>query len=306
MLYIANNVLTLQHLKFIKMKKVVLVLLVASLFGSCVSKKKYATLEDEYNASQKEIVNLKGNLQKCLVDKSSNASRATSLEEQIALLKQQNEHLSETSKSALKQVENLTVLTQSASDNIKSVISQLSEKDKYINGIRAAMTRKDSINLALAFSLKRELADGIQDKDIQVNVEKTVVYIELSDKLLFTSGSANVLPKAKEILGKVATVIKGRPDMEVMVEGHTDNVAIKTQCIKDNWDLSTKRATSVLRVLQNEYGIDPKRLIAAGRSEFVPLASNDTVEGRAKNRRTRIIILPKLDQFFDILEQKPQ
>ena len=288
------------------MKKIILLVLISSLLGSCVSNKKYLALEDEYNASQKEIVNLKGNLQKCLVDKSSNASRAASLEEQIALLKQQNEHLSETSKYALKQVENLTVLTQSASDNIKSVISQLSEKDKYINGIRAAMTRKDSINLALAFSLKRELADGIQDKDIQVNVEKTVVYIELSDKLLFTSGSANVLPKAKEILGKVATVIKGRPDMEVMVEGHTDNVAIKTQCIKDNWDLSTKRATSVLRVLQNEYGIDPKRLIAAGRSEFVPLASNDTVEGRAKNRRTRIIILPKLDQFFDILEQKPQ
>jgi len=288
------------------MKKIVLVILVASLFGSCVSKKKYATLEEEYNASQQEIVNLKGNLQKCLVAKNENHSRVTSLEEQIALLRQQNEHLTETNKSALKQVENLTVLTQSASDNIKSVISQLSEKDKYINGIREAMTRKDSINLAIAFHLKRELADGIQDKDIQINVEKTVVYIELSDKLLFSSGSANVLPKAKQILGKVATVVKGRPDMEVMVEGHTDNVSIKTQCIEDNWDLSTKRATSVLRVLQNEYGIDPKRLIAAGRSEYVPIASNDTVEGRAKNRRTRIIILPKLDQFFDILEQKPE
>lgn len=288
------------------MKKIVLVVLVASLFASCVSKKKYASLEDEYNASQQQIVTLKGNLQKCLVAKNENHSRVTSLEEQIALLKQQNEHLSETNKSALKQVENLTVLTQSASDNIKNVISQLSEKDKYINGIREAMSRKDSINLAIAFNLKRELADGIQDKDIQINVEKTVVYIELSDKLLFSSGSANVLPKAKEILGKVATVIKGRPDMEVMVEGHTDNVAIKTQCIEDNWDLSTKRATSVLRVLQKDYGINPKRLIAAGRSEYVPIASNDTVEGRARNRRTRIIILPKLDQFFDILEQKPQ
>jgi chemotaxis protein MotB len=288
------------------MKKVILLVLVASIFGSCVSKKKYASLEEEYNASQQEIVNLKGNLQKCLVEKSNNNAKVSSLEEQLALLKQQNDHLKETNKSTLKQVENLTVLTQSASDNIKSVISQLSEKDKYINGIRDAMTKKDSLNLAIAFHLKRELADGIQDEDIQINVEKTVVYIELSDKLLFTSGSANVLPKAKEILGKVATVIKGRPDMEVMVEGHTDNVAIKTQCIKDNWDLSTKRATSVLRVLQNDYGIDPKRLVAAGRSEYVPLDSNDTVEGRARNRRTRIIILPKLDQFFDILEQKPQ
>ncbi|HFS68234.1 MAG TPA: hypothetical protein ENK67_08485 [Flavobacteriia bacterium] len=288
------------------MKKIVLLLFVVSVLSSCVSKKKYATLEEEYNASQQEIVNLKGNLQKCLVAKSENSTKVSSLEEQIALLKQQNEHLNQTSKSALKQVENLTVLTQSASDNIKNVISQLSEKDKYINGIREAMTKKDSLNLAIAFSLKRELADGIQDKDIQINVEKTVVYIELSDKLLFRSGSANVLPKAKQILGKVATVVKNRPDMEVMVEGHTDNVAIKTQCIKDNWDLSTKRATSVLRVLQNDFGISPKRLIAAGRSEYVPIASNDTVEGRSRNRRTRIIILPKLDQFFDILEQKPE
>ncbi len=288
------------------MKKIFLLLLVVSFFSSCVSKKKYATLEEEYNATQQALVNTKGNLQKCLVDKSTKASRVSALEEQIAMLKQQNNHLTETNKSALKQVENLTVLTQSASDNIKSVISQLSEKDKYINGIREAMTKKDSINLAIAFHLKRELSDGIQDEDIQINVEKTVVYIELSDRLLFTSGSSTVLPKAKEILGKVATVVKNRPDMEVMVEGHTDNVAIKTQCIKDNWDLSTKRATSVLRVLQNDYGINPKRLIAAGRSEFVPLASNDTVEGRSRNRRTRIIILPKLDQFFDILEQKPE
>ncbi len=287
------------------MKKAILIIVSVFLFSSCISKKKYADLQVQLDDTNQSLVNAKANLQKCLVEKSDKTSRVASLEEQIALLKQQNEHLTQSNNNALKQVENLTVLTQSASDNIKSVISQLSEKDKYINGIREAMTRKDSINLAVAFHLKRELADGIQDQDIQIDVEKTVVYISLSDKLLFTSGGSTVLPKAKEILGKVATVVKNRPDMEVMVEGHTDNVAISTQCIQDNWDLSTKRATSVLRVLQNDYGIDPKRLIAAGRSEYVPLESNDTVEGRARNRRTRIIILPKLDQFFDILEQKP-
>ncbi len=287
------------------MKKAILIVVSVFLFSSCISKKKYADLQVQLDDTNQSLVNAKANLQKCLVEKSDKTSRVASLEEQIAMLKQQNEHLTQSNNNALKQVENLTVLTQSASDNIKSVISQLSEKDKYINGIREAMTRKDSINLAVAFHLKRELADGIQDQDIQIDVEKTVVYISLSDKLLFTSGGSTVLPKAKEILGKVATVVKNRPDMEVMVEGHTDNVAISTQCIQDNWDLSTKRATSVLRVLQNDYNIDPKRLIAAGRSEYVPLESNDTVEGRARNRRTRIIILPKLDQFFDILEQKP-
>ncbi len=288
------------------MKKVILIVVSVFLFSSCVSKKKYADLQTQLDDTNQSLVNAKANLQKCLVEKSDKTSRVLSLEEQIAMLKQQNEHLTQSNNNALKQVENLTVLTQSASDNIKSVISQLSEKDKYINGIRDAMTRKDSINLAVAFHLKRELADGIQDQDIQIDVEKTVVYISLSDKLLFTSGGSTVLPKAKEILGKVATVVKNRPDMEVMVEGHTDNVGISTQCIKDNWDLSTKRATSVLRVLQNDYGINPERLIASGRSEYVPLESNDTVQGRARNRRTRIIILPKLDQFFDILEQKPE
>jgi chemotaxis protein MotB len=288
------------------MKKLIFAVLLPLLFTSCISKKQYADLETRFDASQQELTNTKANLQKCLISKTDRSGRVIALEEQLAMMKQQNQGLKETNKQSLKQVENLTVLTQSASNNIKDVISQLSEKDKYINGIRSAMTQKDSINLALAFHLKRELSAGIQDEDIQIDVEKTVVYISLSDKLLFTSGGSTVLPRAKQILGKVATVVSSRPDMEVMVEGHTDNVAISSGCIKDNWDLSVKRATAVLRVLQNDYGISPSRLVAAGRSEFVPLASNDTSEGRSRNRRTRIVILPKLDQFFDILEQKPE
>ncbi len=275
------------------MKKIIFgTLMLTLLLTSCVSNKKYADLEAQHNQTKQELVDAKADLQKCLVDK-------TYLEEQNASLKEDKAR-------SLQQVENLTVLTQSSSDNIKEVIAQLSEKDKYINGIRDAMTKKDSINLALAFQLKKDLAAGIQDEDIQIDVEKTVVYISIADKLLFKSGSATVSDRAKEVLGKVATVVNGRPEMEVQVEGYTDNVPINTECMKDNWDLSVARATSVVRILQGDFAVDPGRLIAAGRSEYVPLETNDTAEGRSTNRRTRIVILPKLEEFFEILEQKPE
>lgn len=275
------------------MKKVFFTVLILSIvLSSCVSQKKYADLETQYGVTKQDLVDAKADLQSCLLEKDH--------------LTELNKSLKDDKARSLQQVENLTVLTQSSSDNIKQVIAQLSEKDKYINGIRAAMTKKDSINLALAFQLKKDLADGIQDEDIQINVEKTVVYISIADKLLFKSGSAVVSEKAKAVLGKVATVISSKPDMEVQVEGYTDNVPISTNCMKDNWDLSVSRATSVVRVLQNDFNIQPGRLIAAGRSEYVPLETNDTAEGRSTNRRTRIVILPKLDQFFDILEQKPE
>ena len=247
-------------------------------------------------AEVKELVDVKANLQKCLVEKEKEDAQVFALKEQVKYLKQDK-------KTALKQVENLTVLTQSSSDNIKSVISQLSEKDKYINGIRKAMTQKDSINLAIKYHLTKNLTDGIQDEDIEVNVEKTVVFISISDKLLFKSGSYNVTDKAYNVLEKIAKVIKGQPEMEVMIEGHTDSKPIKTEFLQDNWDLSAKRATSITRILQYKYGVKPERLIAAGRSQYVPLAPNDTAENMSKNRRTKIIIMPKLNQFFDLLEQ---
>jgi len=275
------------------MKKLLFITITMSvLLSSCVSTKKYTDLESQYGKTKQDLVDAKADLQSCLIEKDHLASLNVSLKEDKA--------------RSLQQVENLTVLTQSSSDNIKEIITQLSEKDKYINGIRSAMTKKDSINLALAFQLKRDLADGIQDEDIQIEVEKTVVYISIADKMLFKSGSAVVSDRAKEILGKVATVVNSKPEMEVQVEGYTDNVSINTKCMKDNWDLSVARATAVVRVLQNDYAVAPGRLIAAGRSEYVPLASNDTESGKSINRRTRIVILPKLDQFFDILEQKPE
>jgi len=253
-------------------------------------------LQSKHDSTQQELLATKASLQKCLIEKEKNETKTMSLAQQVQSL--------EVDKStALKQVENLTILTQSSSDNIKKVISQLSEKDKYINGIRKAMTQKDSINLAIKYHLTKNLTDGIQDKDIEVNVEKTVVFISISDKLLFKSGSYNITENAYTVLEKIAKVIKDQPGMDVLIEGHTDSTPIKREIIQDNWDLSALRATSIVRVLQYKYGVKPQRLTAAGRSQYIPIAENDTPENKAKNRRTKIIIMPKLNQFFDLLEQ---
>ncbi|MCI2228800.1 OmpA family protein [Polaribacter sp. MSW13] len=278
------------------MKKITILLLTVFIVSSCVSKKEYLALETKNQQTEKELLATKTSLQKCLIESEKEDSKVFALTEQVKSLK-------EDKKTALKQVENLTVLTQSSSDNIKNVISQLSEKDKYINGVRKAMTQKDSLNLAIKYHLTKNLTNGIQDEDIEVNVEKTVVFISISDKLLFKSASYNVTEKALPILEKIAKVINDQPEMEVMIEGHTDSKTIKTKFLQDNWDLSAMRATSITRILQYKFGVKPERLIAAGRSQYVPLAPNDTDANRAKNRRTKIIIMPKLNQFFDLLEQ---
>jgi chemotaxis protein MotB len=278
------------------MKKLSFLLLTAVIVSSCVSKKDFVSLQSKHDQAKTELVDIKANLQKCLIESEKESSKVFSLTEQVKYLK-------EDKKTALKQVENLTVLTQSSSNNIKNVISQLSEKDKYINGVRKAMTQKDSLNLAIKFHLTKNLTDGIQDNDIEVNVEKTVVFISISDKLLFKSGSYNVTENAYTVLEKIAKVINGQPQMEVMIEGHTDATPIKRDLIQDNWDLSALRATSITRILQYKYGVKPERLIAAGRSQYIPLVPNDTAENKSKNRRTKIIIMPKLNQLFDLLEQ---
>ena len=279
-------------------KSLLLTITMGVLLSSCVSQKKFTELQGEYDATKQQLADANAKVLECQVEKDKYANKLASLESQ-------NKFLTENNQANIKQIESLTRLSASANDNVKDIVAQLSEKDKYINGIRGAMSRKDSINLALAVNLKSALAKGIQDEDIIVDVEKTVVYVSISDKVLFKSGSSVISPNAKGILDKVATVIAERPEMEVMVEGYTDNVPIKNASTKDNWDLSAHRATAVIRVLQNDFKIDPKRLIAAGRSEYLPIATNDTAEGRSRNRRTRIVILPKLDQFFDVLEEKP-
>ena len=277
------------------MKKVFALIIITSvMLSSCVSQKKYSELEGNYKQTSQDLVDAKADLMKCKIE---GESKVSSLSQQVADLKKDKE-------KSLEFVDNLTVLSKSASDNIKETLAQMGKKDEYIKHIQKAMTRKDSINLALGFQLKKVLKDGFNDEDIQVNVEKTVVYISIADKLLFKSGSATISNEAKRVLGKVAEVIAAQPELEVMVEGYTDNKPISTAGIQDNWDLSVKRSTSVVRVLQNDFNIQPNRLVAAGRSEYKPLESNDTVEGRARNRRTRIVLMPKLDQFFQLLENK--
>jgi len=280
------------------MKKLLAVAIISSiLFSSCVSQKKYTELDNRYKQTSQELVDTKANLMKCLVERDKSDFKVTTLESRIAELQQDKA-------KGLEQVGDLTVLTKAASENIKETLAQLSKKDEYIKHIQKALTAKDSLNLALAVNLKSVLKNGLDDEDIEINVEKTVVYISIADKLLFKSGSHIVSDKAKTVLGKVAQVVAAKPNVEVMVEGYTDSNPINTECINDNWDLSVKRATSVVRVLQNDHKIDPKRLVAAGRSEFLPLDTNKTPEGRSKNRRTRIVLIPKLDQFFTILEEK--
>jgi len=286
-----------------------------SLLSSCVSKKSFLLLQSEIDSVNQELgkcgEDLNAQMTKynnCADEKRALQSELKNLkntmalrEEQIGDLKGQVTDARSVRDKQLTQVGDLTVLSQAANDNIKETLSQLESKDKYINLLQAAKTKADSINLALAVNLKGVLSEGISDQDVEVKVDKTVVFVNLSDKMLFTSGSSDISPRAYEVLGKIAKIVESRPEFEVMVEGYTDNVPIQNSCMTDNWDLSVKRATSVVRVLQKNYGISPDRLIAAGRGEYNVLADNSTSDGRSINRRTRIIILPKLNQFYDLL-----
>lgn len=212
----------------------------------------------------------------------------------MADMKKSNQDLIQSTKD-------MTVLTTKGAENLEKSLESLKEKDLKISRLQDALTKKDSVTLALVTSLKKEV--GLNDDDIEINVEKSVVFISLSDKLLFKSGSYTITSRAKEILAKVATVINGKPNFEAMVEGHTDNVPYKKGVLLDNWDLSVKRSTAIVRALQ-DLGVAPEKLIAAGRSSYVPLVPNTTAENKATNRRTKILILPKIDQFYNMIENE--
>lgn len=280
------------------MKKLIALFSICTLLlTSCVSKKKYTDLQNANNETNQELATAKTDLGSSSNELAQEKAKNAALEDKIDYLLKGNE-------KTLEFVDNLTVISKSANDNVTETLNQLSKKDEYIKQIQNANSKRDSINLAVAFNLKKVLDDGLNDEDIQVNIEKTVVYISINDKLLFNSGSYTVSNRAKKVLQKVADVINERPEMDVMVEGHTDSRTINTEILEDNWDLSVKRATSVVRTLQNNYNVAPERLIAAGRSSYVPLVENNSAANRSKNRRTKIIIQPKLDQFLELLEEK--
>ena len=221
---------------------------------------------------------------------------------EIDALNKQMELMKENNNAALNQLRDLSVISSAQAESIKKSLDNIGAKDAYIRDLQSEMARKDSLNMALVMNLKGAVGD-LNDQDINIKVDKGVVFIDISDKLLFKSGSFDLTERANEVLGKVAKVLLNQPDIEFMVEGHTDNVPYKgNKILTDNWDLSVKRATSVVRVLQNKYSIPPARMAASGRGEYLPLTNNDTAEGKAANRRTRIVILPQLDQFFKLLE----
>ena len=271
------------------MKKVVIALSVLALLSSCVSKKKYAELEAKNKETQDLLNTCTVKLNSCLEEKAGLAATAVAL-------KDQNQNLMETSKE-------MAVLSAKGAQNIEKALESIKEKDLKISRMQDALTKKDSVTLAVVTSLKS--AVGLSDPDIEINVEKGVVFISIADKLLFKSGSYEVTDKAKGVLAKVAKVINDKPDFECMVEGHTDNVPFTgSGILLDNWDLSVKRSTSIVRVLTSQLGVKPSQLIAAGRSSYVPLVENNSAENKARNRRTRIVVLPKIDQFYEMVEKE--
>ncbi|MBO9561386.1 MAG: OmpA family protein [Niastella sp.] len=291
-----------------KFRHVLLVALTPVVLFSCVSTKKFKAEQTRYTQLKDSlsgaVAKLQAELRSCEDQKAEEGRRKAALQAEIDALNKQIGFLKENNTQALKQLQDLSVISSSQAESIKKSMENIGAKDSYIQTLQQQMARKDSLNMALVMNLKGAIGN-LDDKDINIKVDKGVVYIDISDKLLFKSGKFDVTDQAKTVLGKVATVLKNQPDIEFMVEGHTDNVPYKGGGqLLDNWDLSVKRATSVVRILQNQYGLDPAKMSAAGRGEYSPLSPNDSPESKAANRRTRIVILPQLDQFFKLLETK--
>ncbi len=273
------------------MKKVLIALSIVGFLAttSCGTKKKIAELEAKNKECQDLLNSTTVKLNLCLSEKESMSS-------QIDFLKKNNSDL-------INNMGNMTTLSSQGAQNIEKALETIKEKDLKITRMQDALTKKDSVTLALVTSLKSSV--GISDPDIEVNVEKGVVFISIADKLLFKSGSYMVSDKAKEVLAKVAKVVNDKPTFECMVEGHTDNVPFTGNAVLlDNWDLSVKRSTAIIRVLTKELKVNPAQLIAAGRADYIPLVENNSADNRAKNRRTRIVVLPKIDEFYDMIEKE--
>ena len=286
----------------------IFILTVILLFSSCVSKKSLVEEQGRakmYSKNLKECEDKNQSLQTANKDLSG---KIILLENQVAneqsktnIMDQQMNYYQSANTNLLDRLTDMSVVSKTGAESIKKSLEAINDQNKYIKDLTSAMRAKDSMNLALVMKLKRSLVD-INDEDVNIEVKKGVVYISISDKMLFQSGKFEINKEAENVLGKIARVLNDHKQLDILVEGHTDNVPISTAILIDNWDLSAKRATSVVRLLQMKYGISPERMTAGGRSEYVPKTSNSTVEGKGTNRRTEIIILPKLDEFFELLE----
>ena len=266
----------------------------ALILTSCGPNKELVAAQEELKETKDLLNSTAMKLNVCLSDKAAADASLAAMKEQLIDLRKTNDALFTSTKE-------MTVLTTKGAENLEKTLESLQERDLKINRLQDALTKKDSVTLAIVSSLKKSV--GIDDPDIEINVEKGVVFISISDKLLFKSGSYVVTEKAKAVLEKVAKVISDKPDFEAMIEGHTDSRSFSNGVLLDNWDLSVKRSTSIIRELQ-KLGVNPSQLIAAGRSSYVPLVDNETAENRAKNRRTRVVVMPKIDQFYDMIEKE--
>ncbi len=271
------------------MKKIIIAGFVMSLLlSSCVSKKKYNMLKEGKAETEQYLREYKDKYYKCTLEKEKYQTRLEALEDN-----------NKTLQDALDRCVNLN---QQGNVNISKLLDEINKSNKYIRMLILENKKKDSLNKVLSSRITRSLKD-VDTKDLDVKVKKGVVFISLSDKMMFKSGKTEISKKADSVLFKLAKIINDYKDYEVLIEGHTDNVPIHTQCIKDNWDLSALRATAIARKLQNDFGVDPARLTAGGHGEWLPKASNDTPEGRSMNRRTEVILMPKLDQFNKLMEK---
>ena len=275
------------------MKKSIFMMSLVSvlLLTSCASKKDLAACQEENKALQTNYQNTKEQL-------AASTTRVASLEEQIAELRKTNATLQASLDKSL---------TNTSQNNvsIEKLVDQINESNQYIRHLVEVKSKSDSLNMVLTNNLTRSLSQD-ELKEVDVQVLKGVVYISLADNMLYKSGSYEINSRAAQTLSKIAKIIKDYKDYDVLIEGNTDNVPIKKTNIRNNWDLSTLRASSVVQALQNDYGVDPKRLTAGGRGEYNPVASNDTEVGKQRNRRTQIIITPKLDEFMDLIGQAPE
>ncbi len=275
------------------LKKIITLFVITVILSSCVSSKKYAILEQN-------LIDTKGELQKTTMEKEELEARFDIIEKRVEAYNAKIGSLQEKNNQQMEFVGNdITVMSKDMRDNLKTVLSKVSPDE-----LAGAKTLKDSMNIAITYNLKKSINDQELDKDININIEKTVVMISVADSLLFKSGSYRVSPKAYPMLKKLADVINSEPSMDVMIEGHTDSRTIHTETIADNWDLSVKRSTAIVRLLQNKFKVDPSRLIPSGRSSYLPLTNNNTKENRARNRRTNIIIMPNLNKFFALLAEE--
>ena len=286
------------------MKNVLIVCAGLALLSSCAaSKKQKAELANLQSAHEKTLADL-NNCDKRTADlnatiKGKDADLANKTN-QMSDLQGQVDYLKKTNNNLLDRMSDLSVVSKQGAESIRKSLETLNDQTKYVNNINNSIRSKDSLNLALVMNLKRSLSD-INDQDVQVEVKKGVVYVSISDKLLFSSGKFDVNPQAEVVLGKVAKVVNDHNELDILIEGHTDAVPFSSGVLKDNWDLSVLRATAVSRVLQNKFGVAPVRLTAGGRGEYSPKDDNATPEGRKTNRRTEIILTPKLDQFFNLM-----